>query len=201
MARKERKSKPKSVMHTDLKDLEVSRALRRLGNVRVTEWEFSDVLPKVKEIAAKEVDVLELFKRTANYRITDWQAGPLNDNTEGPKAHHHPPTPAEAQACIKSLTSFLSFVTRNLIQHPDQATIMVGTPSPSEIRFRLILTQRDSATLIGHGGHTAAAIRNLMKDAGSRSRFVVDLKILTHEEESQWQGTSSTRAKWKKVNA
>lgn len=233
MAKKPRKPKPKSVMHTDLKDLELSRALRRLSNVRVTEWEFRDILPKVKEIAAKEVDpvdllkrtanfrvndweftetlpnvkelassevdVLNFFKRTANIRVNDWEIGGGRISETGQLQRPTPPSAEEAQTHIRKLSEFLGFVTRNLIEEPDKAVIMVSTPSPSEIRFRLVLTSRDSAALIGHGGHTAAAIRNLIKDAGSRSRFFVDLKILSHEEEKELQISHPTRAKWKKV--
>jgi predicted RNA-binding protein YlqC (UPF0109 family) len=214
MAKKPRKSRAKSVMQTDIKDLQVSRALRRLGNVRVTEWEFRDILPKVKkiaatdvdvvgalkrtanlqvnswdlsealpkvkEIAATEVDVLNFFKRAANVRVNDWEIG----KSDSKKPHsYRPPTAKESKACVSRLTAFLDFVTHNLVENPDQAAIKVSTPSPSEIRFRLILSTRDSAALIGHGGHTATAIRNLIKDAGTRARFFVDL----------------TRAKWNKV--
>lgn len=201
MAKKSRKSKAKSVMQTDIKDLKVTRTLRRLGNVRVTDWEFSDILPKVKEIAATEVDVLDLFKRTANFRVNDWELGGLSSSDEAKAPRPSPPSATEAEACIRKLTTFLAFVTRGLIDSPDQVTIKVSTPSPSEIRFRLILTHRDSAALIGHGGHTAAAIRNLIKDAGARSRFFVDLKILSKEEEIELQKTSPTRAPWRKVKA
>jgi predicted RNA-binding protein YlqC (UPF0109 family) len=188
-------------MHTDIKDLKVSRALRRLGNMRVTDWEFSDILPKVKELAATEVDVIDLFKRTANFRINDWEIGSLSGRDDDlPHLRRPvPPSPEEAKACIDRLSAFLGFATRKLIDNPDQVSIKVSTPSPSEIRFRLILTQRDSAAFIGHGGHTAAAIRNLIQDAGTRARFFVDLKILSHKEERELQLTHPTRAQWKNV--
>lgn len=201
MAKKPRKSKTKSVMQTDIKDLEVARALRRLGSVRVTEWEFSDILPKIKDIAATELDVLDLFKRSANLHVNNWEFGALlRSDVEKPPAPS-PPSKDEAADCIVKLTSFLSFVTRNLIDYPDQTTIKISTPSPSEIRYRLILCQRDVATLVGHGGHTAAAIRNLMKNAGTRARFFVDLRILSHEEMEELEKSQPTRAAWRKVDA
>jgi predicted RNA-binding protein YlqC (UPF0109 family) len=233
MAKKPRKSKPKSVMRTDIKDLEVSRALRRLGNVRVNDWEFGNILPKIKQNAAREVDVLSLFKqtvnlrvndweisqtipnvkelataevdvlnffkRTANIRVTEWEIGGLARGKSPIQQRSAPPSQEESQTCIRQLSAFLGFVARNLIEEPDRATIMVSTPSPSEIRFRLLLTTRDTAALIGHGGHTAAAIRNLMKHVGSRSNFFVELKILSHQEAEQSHAPSSTRTQWKLV--
>lgn len=184
-------------MHTDIKDLEVTRALRRLGNVRVTEWEFRDIIPKVKEIAATEVDVLDLFKRTANYRVNDWEIGGYGHTAESTRTR--PPSATESQNCIHSLSSFLRFVVDQLIDHPEQSIIKVSTPSPSEIKFRLILSIRDESALIGHGGHTASAIRRLMQDAGTRRRFFVDLAIMSHEEEDMRQRKSSGRTRWRQV--
>lgn len=188
-------------MHTDIKDLQVSRSLRRLGSVRVTEWEFSDILPKVREIGATEVDVLDLFKRTANIRVNDWEFGSQSGRVTAPTPPIRlaPPSPEEAKDCIGRLSAFLGFATRNLIDNPNQASIKFSMPSPSEIRFRLILSQRDCSTIIGHGGHTAAAIRNLLQDAGSRARFFVELKILSLAEERKLQMTRPSRDQWKQV--
>lgn len=198
MAKKTRKTKPKSLMQTDIKDLEVGRALRRLGNVRVTEWEFSDILPKVKEIAATEVDVLDFFKRTANLRVNDWEIGGILRNESAAPPGNRPHTEEEINDFIHRITAFLSYVTRNLVESPEQAVVKIHTPSPSEVRFRLILTERDASALIGHGGHTAAAIRNLIKETGARARFFTDLKILSHKEEKKLQQANPNRGSWHK---
>ena len=199
MAKNPRKRKETSVMHTDIRDLEIAKTLRQLGNVRVNDWEFGEFIPKVKEIAATEVDVIDLFKRTANLRVNDWEIGKLLANEPEKTSDKRPPSQEAAQECIRKLSAFLSYIARSLAETAEKPTIKVSTPSPSEIRFRLILNPRDTVALIGHGGHTAAAIRNLLKETGSRSRFIVDLKILNHEEEKSLQKNQPTRAPWRKV--
>ncbi len=179
-------NKSESILHKDIKDLELTKSLRRLGSIRVTEWEFSDVLPAVNRLAHKEVDLADIFKRTANYRVTDWDFRDLlhlhaeEKDDEAPE----PPGPEEMRKLIVRYTRFLGFVCNGLIEMPDHAKILAAELEPGVLRFKLVLVKRDAAALIGHGGHSAAAIRRLMKDAGRRHGVHVLLQVLSHEEEA-----------------
>jgi len=180
--------KAESILHKDIKDLEFARSLRKLGSIRVTEWEFSDVLPAVNRLAHKEVDLVNILKRTANYRVTDWDLRDLLRHHEEAGDYDRmratPASPEEMQALILRLTRFLGFVTQGLIEMPEHARIKAIELEPGVLRFKLVLVQRDAAALIGHGGHTAAAIRKLIKDAGRRQGAHVLLQVLSHEEEA-----------------
>jgi predicted RNA-binding protein YlqC (UPF0109 family) len=94
------------------------------------------------------------------------------------------PTGEELQQIIRSFTAFLGFVSRGLIEHPDHARIKVAEIEPGVIRFKLVMVKRDAAALIGHGGHTAAAIRRLLQAAGRRHGVHVLLAVLSHEEDA-----------------
>lgn len=185
----EEPAKPKatSILHTDIKDLELTRSLRRLGSIRVTDWEFSDVLPAVSRLAHKEVDLVDIFKRTCNYRVTDWDFRDLLHSHLSEKDEDESTaqlSPEEMQAIIHRLTAFLGFVTEGLVEQPQHARIKVAEIQPGLLRFKLVLVRRDTAALIGHGGHSAAAIRRLMQDAGHRQGVQVLLQVLSHEEDA-----------------
>ncbi|HSP43890.1 MAG TPA: hypothetical protein VLO11_13535 [Luteolibacter sp.] len=181
--------KSESILHKDIKDLELTKSLRQLGSIRVTEWEFSDVLPAVNRLAHKEVDLVDVFKRTANYLVTDWDFRDLLHLHAEKKddAAPEPPGPEEMRKLIVRFTRFLGFVTNELIEMPDHAKILAAELEPGVLRFKLVLVKRDAAALIGHGGHSAAAIRRLMKDAGRRHGVHVLLQVLSHEEEAAAQ--------------
>ncbi len=177
-----------SFMRKDIKDLEFTQSLRRLGSIRVTEWDFKDVLPAVNRLAQKEVDVIDILKRTANYRVTGWDFRDLLHNHLGDDAETgtamSPPTAGEMQALILRLTQFLSHVANGIIDHPAHAQVKVAEIAPGVLRFKLILLRGDAAALIGTGGHGAAAIRRLMQAAGRRHGVHVLLNVLSHEEEA-----------------
>jgi predicted RNA-binding protein YlqC (UPF0109 family) len=182
--------KSESILHKDIKELEFAKSLRRLGSIRVTEWEFSDVLPAMNRLAHKEVDLVDIFKRTANYRVTDWDFKDLlhlHESEKDDDAAYTPLDPEEMQKLIVRLTKFLGFVANGLIDMPDHAKIKAAELEPGVLRFKLVLVQRDAAALIGHGGHSAAALRRLMKDAGKRHGVHVLLQIVSHEEEAAAQ--------------
>lgn len=178
------------ILHTNVEDLEVARSLRRLGRIRVTDWEFRDVLPAVNKIAHKEVHLVDAFKRAAAYRVMEWDFRDLLDDDEDDGEnqaggmHRSAPSGEELQRIIRSFTSFLGFVCRGLIEHPDHACIKVVEIEPGVLRFKLVLVKRDAAALIGHGGHTAAAIRRLLQAAGRRQGVHVLLAVLSHEEDA-----------------
>lgn len=175
-----------ALLNTDIKNLELSRSLRRLGQIRVTDWDFKDVVPAVKKVAKQEVDILDILKRTANYRVNDWDfknraptavvavAVPRTVQSSGQ---------AEMSEITLRLKNFLQYVVLNLIDEPDRAQIKVVPLKPTGLRFRLILTKKDMASVIGKQGLTAAAIRGLLKSMALGYQVVVLLQIHSHEEE------------------
>ncbi len=170
------------LLHKDIKDLEISRSLRRLGNIQVTEWDFKNVLPAVNKLAHQEVDLVDIFKRTASYKVMEWDFR----NALHPEHKPHPtgsrPDPDEIQATILRLKNFLEYVVVNLIDEPGHAQIKVREIAPAVLRFRLVLVKRDVAMLIGMQGHTASAIRSVLKAAAGVHGVNALLEILSHEE-------------------
>lgn len=183
------------LLNTDIRELEIGRSLRKLGNIRVTEWDFRTVLPAVNKLAHKEVDLVDIVKRTARYKVMDWDfRSALHPATgEAPSAK---PTlnPDEMQALIVRLKEFLHFVTMNLIDEPNHAQIKVQEIAPKVIRFRLVLVKRDVAMLIGKEGHTASAIRGLLKAAAAHHGVAALLQIHSHEEEMAMNHDPKRRA-------
>lgn len=177
------------LMNTEIKDLEISRSLKRLGAIQVMDWDFKAVLPVVKEVANQEVDVVDLFRRTANYKVMDWDFRSALSDTPEPKpkstgkALTHRLSRDEMQVITLRLKNFLQYVAVNLIDEPNQAQIKVSEPGPDVLRFKLVLVQKDVAMLIGREGHTAAAIRSMMKAAAGVHGVHALLQIHSHEEE------------------
>ena len=175
-----------ALLNTEIKDLEISRSLRRLGQTKVMEWDFRNVLPAVKKTASQEVDVIGFFKRAAHYKVTDWDFRSVlqgEDKPEVPEA----PVPADdepdIQEIILRLKNFLQFVVVNLIDEPGHAQIKVSELKPTGLRFKLVLVKRDVAMLIGREGHTAAAIRGLLKARAEAYGIQALLQIHSHEDE------------------
>lgn len=178
------------LLNKDIKELEISRSLRRLGNVRVMEWDFRSVLPAVNKLAQQEVDIVNLVKRTANYKVMEWDFRSAL-STELKTARKEPSmplenrlNPEEIQALIVRLKNFLQYVVVNLIDEPSHAQIKVQEIAPYVLRFKLVLTKRDVAMLIGRKGHTAAAIRGILKATAGMSGVQALLRIHSHEEDS-----------------
>ena len=168
------------LMNTNIRDLEITRSLRKLGNCRVMEWDFKDVLPAVNKLAHQEVDIAGFLKRTAHYKVLEWDFRSMLSAKVG----NQQPDPAEMQALILRLKDFLQYVAANLIEAPEHAQIRVSEISPGVLNFNLVMMKRDVAMLIGTGGHTAAAIRGMMKTAAARHGVHVLLRIHSHEEET-----------------
>lgn len=171
-----------SLMNRDISELELTRSLRRLGNLQVMEWDFKTVLPAVNKLANKEVDLIRFVKRTAQYKVIDWdfRSAP---KTEGNAAAERI-TDEEMQAVIVRLKSFLEYVVVNLIDEPGHAQIKVQQIGPNVLRFKLVLVKRDVAMLIGREGHTAAAIRSILKSAAGMNGVQALLQIHSHEQET-----------------
>lgn len=179
-----------TLLNTELKELEISRSLRRLGQIQVMEWDLRAALPAVIKVANQEIDVIRFLKRTASYKVMDWDFRSAAPAT--------PTVPVirqdEMQAILLRLKNFLQYVVVNLIDEPSQAQIKVSEMGPSGLRFKLVLVKKDLPLLIGREGHTAAAIRNLMKAAAVRHRVQVLLQIHSHEEEAAFLAKSETRS-------
>ena len=168
------------LLNTELKELEITRSLKRLGRIQVMEWDFRAALPAVKKVANQEVDIISFLKRTADYKVMDW-----NFRSAAPAA----PVKAsisrdEMQAILVRLKNFLQYVAVNLISEPGQAQIKVSEMGPTGLRFKLVLAKKDVGLLIGREGHTAAAIRNILKATAAVHGVQVLLQIHSHEEEA-----------------
>ena len=173
-----------ALLHKDVSELALSRSLRRLGNVRVMDWDFRTVLPAVNKFAQREVDLVDLLKRTAHYKVMDWDFRSVLPGEDKSKA---PPSEkllsdAEMQSLILRLKNFLRYVAANLIGQPDHAQIRVQEIQANVLRFKLVLVKKDVAMLIGTGGHTASAIRSILKAVAAAHGVHVLLEIQSHEE-------------------
>lgn len=90
------------------------------------------------------------------------------------------------QAITEMLRNYLQYVAVKLIDEPAQAQLKVAELGPKRLRFKLVLAKGDVAMLIGRNGHTASAIRNLMKAAADHHGVQVTLQIHSHEEEDEF---------------
>ena len=178
------------LLNTDVRELEIARSLKRLASIQVTEWDFGTVLPAVKKVANQEIDVVDFFKRTAHYKVMEWdfRSVPVAVSQPAPQAPPPPPpvktiSPDELQAVTLRLRNFLQFVAVNLIDEPGSAQIKVSQLGPTGLRFKLVLVQKDVSVLIGKEGHTAAAIRNILKATAATHGVQALLQIHSHEDE------------------
>ena len=178
-----------ALMNKDIEAMEISRCLRRLGNIRVMEWDFKSPLPAMTKLANREVDIIDIFKRTAHYKVIEWdfrKALTPKHSHEAEQAERPVEryvSPAELQSITTRLKNFLQFVTVSLIDEPSHAQIKVKEIAPNVLRFKLVLTKRDVAMLIGRQGHTATAIRSILKSSAARNGVHALLQIHSHEEE------------------
>lgn len=89
------------------------------------------------------------------------------------------------QAITEKLRNYLQYVAVKLIDDPAHAQLKVAELGPKKLRFKLVLAKADVAMLIGRNGHTASAIRSLMKAAADQEGVQVNLQIHSHEEEEE----------------
>jgi predicted RNA-binding protein YlqC (UPF0109 family) len=175
------------LLNTEIRELEISRSLKRWGNLQVMEWDFREALPAMKKVANQEVDVVRFLKRTASYKVMDWDF-----RSAAPAAQTI--SRDEMQAIIVRLKNFLQYVAVNLIDEPNHAQIKVTEMGPTGLRFKLVLVKKDVAMLIGREGHTAAAIRNVLKAAAAAHGVPVLLQIHSHEEEAAFLAKNEARS-------
>lgn len=148
------KKKFREIIHTDIKDLEIGSALKRLGNIQVLEWE----LRKSKDLV---------------------DAATAKSATKAPKTKIKA---KDLKALTESLKNFLEYLVINLVDEPSKLQIEISEISPGVLRLKLVLVKRDVAMLIGREGHTAESIRSLLKSMGKKIGVDVLLKIVSHEE-------------------
>ena len=185
------------LLNTEIRELEISRSLRRFGNIKVIDWDYGSVLPTVKKTADQEVDLGKLLRRAANCKVMEWDFRSVLPSESKPAAAISPTRNAfssdEMQATILRLKNFLQFIVVNLIDEPNHASIKVAEMSASCLRFKVVLVKRDVAMLIGREGHTAAAIRSILKAAAEAHGVQALLQIHSQEEEATLLARESLR--------
>jgi predicted RNA-binding protein YlqC (UPF0109 family) len=75
------------------------------------------------------------------------------------------------------MDEFLRFVVQQLVEYPDEAHL-THREEAGKIHFQLSLARSDVGRLIGKGGSTINAIRELMNAAGEKQGKKVSLEIL-----------------------
>ena len=69
------------------------------------------------------------------------------------------------------------YVVANLIDHPDQASIAVGTTTAGAVSYRVQLAPDDVKRVVGKNGFTISAIRSLMNVAARKHHVKVSLRV------------------------
>ena len=84
----------------------------------------------------------------------------------------------------EALREFLMYVVANLIEHPKQASIAVGTTASGAISYKIHLAPDDVRRVVGRNGFTISAIRSLVNVAAARHGIKVSLRVDgMHDEE------------------
>lgn len=82
------------------------------------------------------------------------------------------------------IKNFLQYLVIHFIEDKDQATLKLAkSEEDQQLSFRIVLSERDVAKLIGKNGFTASAIRSVIKSAGEREGYNVVLRINSVTEE------------------
>lgn len=148
------RKKFREIIHTNIQDLEIGDALKRLGNIQVIEWELRKPKVPVDEAAAEP----------------------------SAKAPKRKIKTKDLKALTECLNHFLQYLVMNLVDEPSKSQIDISEISPGVLRIKLVLVKRDVAMLIGRDGLTAEPIRSLLKSMGKKIGVDVLLKIVSHEE-------------------
>ena len=77
----------------------------------------------------------------------------------------------------EALLEFLSYAVAQLIEHPQQASIAIGTNVNGAIVYRVQLAPDDVRRVIGKNGQTVSSIRSLMAVAAERHGVKISLKV------------------------
>lgn len=85
-----------------------------------------------------------------------------------------------------NIRNFLQYLVVHFIEDKDQATLKLAkSEEERQLSFRIILSERDVAKLIGKNGFTASAIRSVIKAAGEKHDIQVLLRINSVSEEQE----------------
>ncbi|MFM2177598.1 MAG: hypothetical protein RL015_1696 [Verrucomicrobiota bacterium] len=77
----------------------------------------------------------------------------------------------------EALREFLTYVVANLIDHPQQASILISHNATGSLVFRVQLAQEDVRHVIGKNGLTISSIRSLLNTAAEKHGLKVSLKV------------------------
>ena len=75
------------------------------------------------------------------------------------------------------MRDLLDFLTRSLVEHPDQVQVTEAEEVDGEVVLEVEVAEDDLGRVIGRGGRVANALRSVMKAAATREdkRVVVDI--------------------------
>lgn len=89
------------------------------------------------------------------------------------------------QLAVK-IRNFLQYLVIHFIEDKDKATLKLSKSEEEQLlSFRIILSERDVARIIGKNGFTASAIRSVIKAAGEKEDVNVTLRINSISEEEE----------------
>ena len=77
----------------------------------------------------------------------------------------------------EALREFLMYVVANLIEHPEQASIAVGTTASGAFSYRVRLAPDDVKRVVGKNGFTISAIRSLLTVAAHKHGVKISLRV------------------------
>lgn len=77
----------------------------------------------------------------------------------------------------EALREFLAYVVANLIDHPEQASILIGHNAIGTLVFKVQLAPEDVRHVIGKNGLTVSSIRSLLNTAAEKHGLKVSLKV------------------------
>ena len=75
------------------------------------------------------------------------------------------------------MDEFLRYLVQQLVEYPDEA-VLTHREGDGRVFYQLSLRQSDVGRLIGQGGTTINAIRELLNAAGEKQGLKVTLEIL-----------------------
>jgi len=90
-----------------------------------------------------------------------------------------------------NIRNFLQYLVVHFIEDKGEACLKLSKSEEERtLHFRIILSERDVAKLIGKNGFTASAIRSVIKAAGEKHDVHVNLRINSTSEEAERLATA-----------
>ena len=77
----------------------------------------------------------------------------------------------------EALREFLMYVVASLIDHPEQASVAVGTTSSGAVSYRVRLSPEDVKRVVGKNGFTISAIRSLLNVVARKHGLKISLRV------------------------